>query len=231
MSSQESWARVVRAAQDPDGIEDRDSVLTVAVALGVGAETLACSLTELAGGGARTVAWSGAAALPLDEAQYAAGVGPCLSAARAGTVHHVVGAGELARYPEFAAVAHRHGVESSLSVPLVDVRWPAALNFYAATPDAFGAARSRAEADLLARCVSRLLPSGQSDQRVSPAAVAAALSQGDTIRRAQDTLTAQHGVSRQDALLLMIRRSQLEQRSIKDVAEDVCGGAGTEAAS
>ena len=231
MSSSESWALVVRAAQDPDLIGDRDSVLRAAVALGVGDESLACSLTELVEGRPRTAAWSGAAALPLDMAQYAANDGPCLAAARAGTVHHVVGAVELSRYPGFAGAARRHGVESSLSVPLVDVRWPAALNFYGATPDVFGAARSRAVADLLARCVSRLLSSGRPDRRVSDAAIATALKQGSGIRRAVDTLTAQHGVSRQEALSLLIRRCRLEQRSIHDIAEDVCGGAGTEAAS
>lgn len=230
MISQE-WARVVRAAQDPDAVEDRDSVLRAAVALGVGAEAVGCSLTELAGEGPRTVVWAGAAALPLDDAQYAADTGPCLSAARTGAVLHLVGTDELARYPGFAEAARRHGIESSLSVPLVDVRWPAALNFYAATPDALGATRSRAEAELLARCVSRLRPSGSSPERPSPGVVATALDRGSGLRRAQETLSAQHGMGRQDALLLLMRRSREEQRSIYDVAEDVCGGAGTEAAS
>ncbi len=222
---------MVRAAQDPDEVEDRESVLRAAVALGVGAEAIACSLTELAEGGPRTVVWSGAAALPLDDAQYAEDAGPCLAAARTRAVHHVVGAVELARYPGFAAAAHRHGVASSLSVPLVGVRRAAALNFYATTPEAFGATRARAEAELLARCVSRLRPAGRSAERASPEALATALDRGSGLRRAQETLAAQHGLSRQDALLLLMRRSREEQRSIYDVAEDVGGGAGTEAAS
>lgn len=233
MSSQDLSARVVRAAQDPAAVADPDALLQAAMALGVDVApgTVACSVTELAVTGNRTPVWSDRLALDLDMAQYAADAGPCLSAARTGTAELVAGPLAQSRYPDFAAAAHRYGVRSSLSLPMCDPLRPAALNLYAATPDAFSAGQTRAVAELLARCVSRLLPSDEPGEQSPPGSVAAAMAQRNEVRRAQDTLTAQHGLSRQEALDQLIRRSRVEGRSIHEVAEDVCGGGGTEAAS
>jgi hypothetical protein len=118
-----------------------------------------------------------------------------------------------------------------LSLPLAGVPQPAALNLYAGTPDAFLAPASRQVADLLARCVSRLMPwsrpGGQRPgqrrrRRVGP---------GPRRPPGPGPVTTQHQLSRVDALALLIRRSRIEARSIHDVAEDVAGGGGAEAAS
>lgn len=89
----------------------------------------------------------------------------------------------------------------------------------------------RAAADLLARCLGPVLAGEDLEDELPAAAVDAALARRAGIRLAQDELTAQHQVSRQDALSMLMRRSQQEERSIQDVAEDVCGDIGTEAAS
>ncbi len=233
MRAEERWARLVLTAQDPTAGADRDTVMRDAMELGlhVGPAILGCSVSEVSGAAHRTPVWSSPMALELDAAQYAADAGPCLSAARSGTVQLVVGETAQSRYPGFAAAARQHGVRSSLSVPLAGSPRLAALNLYSAATAAFDDVRSRATADLLARCLGRVLAGEALDDGVATAAVAAALAQRTEVRRAQDTLTAQHQVSRQDALSMLMRRSQRENRSIHDVAEDVRGGAGTEAAS
>jgi hypothetical protein len=232
---------MILAAQDPRAVADRRAVVRDAMALGLQLEPaiLGCSVTEQAGAGHRTTMWSGELALGLDSAQYAANDGPCLSAARSGTVHLVAGSAAQARYPRFAAAAQQHGVRSSLSMPLIGSPRPAALNFYAAAVTTLSEARTQAAAGLLARCLGRVLnddsldgrPGDRVDDGVPTAAVDAALARRAQIRRAQDTLTAQRRVGRDDALSVLMQRSRQEIRSIHDVAEEVCGGAGTEAAS
>lgn len=233
MSTEERWARVVLAAQDPQSVADRDTVLRDAMEIGLGLEPgiLACSVSELSGAGHRTSVWSSGLALDLDVAQYAADAGPCLAAARSGTVELVAGGPAQARYPSFAAAARRHGVRSSLSVPLAGSPRPAALNLYAAAVTTFDGASSRAGAGLLARCLGPVLAGEALEEELPTEMVDAALARRAGILRAQDTLSAQHQIGRQEALSMLIRRSQEENRSIHEVAEDVRGGAGTEAAS
>jgi hypothetical protein len=93
VSTEERWARVVLAAQDPQSVADRDTVLRDAMEIGLGLEPgiLACSVSELSGAGHRTSVWSSGLALDLDAAQYAADAGPCLASARSGTVELVAG--------------------------------------------------------------------------------------------------------------------------------------------
>jgi hypothetical protein len=242
VSTERQWARVVFAAQNPFAIAERNTVVRDAMELGLQLEPaiLGCSVTELTGAAHRTPVWSGRLALDMDAAQYAADAGPCLSAARSGTVQHVAGAAAQARYPGFAAAAQRHDVQSSLSVPLTGSPRPAALNFYSAAVTAFDAARSRAAADLLARCLvpvlggealeDGVLENNVLEDGLAASMFSAALARRVQVRRAQDTLIAQPQVRRHEALSMLMQRSRQEVRSIHDVAEDLCG-TGPEATS
>jgi hypothetical protein len=122
-------------------------------------------------------------------------------------------------------------VRSSLSIPLTGSPRPAALNLYAAAVNAFDGGPSRAGAGLLARCLGPVLAGEALEEELPAEMVDAALARRVGILQAQDTLSAQHQIGRQEALSMLIRRSQEENRSIHEVAEDVRGGAGTEAAS
>lgn len=66
-----------------------------------------------------TVARSADSAVRLDESQYSAGDGPCLTAIRQQAVVHVPDLINEHRWPSYSAAALEAGVGSSLSVPLV----------------------------------------------------------------------------------------------------------------
>ena len=221
---QDLWTQVLRATTGPDREIRTESVLQTAMTLGLGIAPAAvgCSVTEITESGYRSPVVANDLSLQLDLAQYDAEAGPCLTAASEGEIRRVTMASEGARYAHFASVAQRHGVLSSLSLPLFGAQQPAALNFYAETTSAFDPARSRQVADLLARCVTVLLQRGPVDRPVPVAALDAALTQRGRIRRAQDTLAARHPLSREDAFAELVRRSQAEARSIHDVAGDLC---------
>ena len=75
----------------------------------------------------------------IDAAQYESGNGPCLDAWRQGRVVRLDDMAVCAgQYPEFAEAARAHGVESSLSLPLLaGGRGVGALNMYARTMKGF----------------------------------------------------------------------------------------------
>ncbi|WP_432537447.1 GAF domain-containing protein [Kineococcus arenarius] len=64
----------------------------------------------------RSAASTGELAASLDERQYAAGFGPCIDAARSGQVVRIDDTAAEATYPDFAAIAARQGVRSTVSV-------------------------------------------------------------------------------------------------------------------
>jgi hypothetical protein len=67
----------------------------------------------------------------IDQAQYDNDRGPCLDAARTHIVFEVQDTRRDDRWPEFAAAAARHGVRSTLSMPVVAADdGIGALNFY-----------------------------------------------------------------------------------------------------
>ncbi|HST63975.1 MAG TPA: ANTAR domain-containing protein [Mycobacteriales bacterium] len=194
----------------------------MALGLGLTSASVGCSVTEETDSGYQSPVVANDLSLTLDLAQYEAGAGPCLTAASEGGVRRVNMLVEGARYAHFASVAARHGVRSSLSLPLVGAQQPAALNFYAATASAFDEPRPRQVADLLARCVTVLLQRGPADHPVPVAELDEALARRGRIRRAEDTLAAGRPLSRADAFAELVRRSRVESRSIHDVAGDLC---------
>ena len=96
--------------------------------------------------------------MTLDLAQYSADDGPCVAACRDGQPHSIVVMGEEAAYAGFTAAASAHNVRSSLSLPLAGTARASALNLYASSTSAFQTSHARSVAELLARCVTALLP-------------------------------------------------------------------------
>jgi hypothetical protein len=219
------WASVLAAAASPS-VSDTGDLLRTAVRLGldIAPGTAGCSITERTGSGYRTTASASELAVALDRWQYDAGTGPCLSAASGGAVERLDDMVRETRFPAFRTAAAEAGVRSSLSVGLTGLDRPAALNLYAATPAAYAAERPRAVADLLARCVTALLPGGRPPQ--DSAGLAAARARGDRISRALAVLMATRRLDRAAAFAELTRQSQRQGRSVSELAEDLLLRAG-----
>src|SRR5215213_8927482 len=76
------------------------------------------SLTVVEGGRARSVVFTGALAVDLDERQYELGFGPCLDAAKTGQTIILDTSAVDSAYHEFARLAARAGVRHVVSVGL-----------------------------------------------------------------------------------------------------------------
>lgn len=105
---------------------------------------LSCGMTMQPNGRPVTVACSDPVAARVDEVQYELDDGPCLHAMRDGHVVRIKDTADKMRWPEFEARASSQGIRSCLALPLnVDGRSLGALNLYARTASAFGAAETR----------------------------------------------------------------------------------------
>jgi GAF domain-containing protein len=80
-------------------------------------EGLSCGIT-LQPNGPLTVASTDALAARVDEVQYGLDQGPCLHAMRTGTMVSIEDLASDQRWVAYAATALRHGIRSSLSLPL-----------------------------------------------------------------------------------------------------------------
>lgn len=222
-STQQQWAQIVAAAGRPDPGQDRQALVQVAVGLGLTAAdgVSGCSITEIGGGGYRTTAAAGAVAVALDQAQYDAGIGPCLVAADTGQAQQLDDADRQRRYPAFAVASREHGIRSSLSLPLLGVPLPAAFNIYASTQRAFDDDRARAVTGLLARSVASLLRGGDGPSPVAPADLTGALARRRSVETAERVLMARHRIGASEAFQRLVERSVAEGRSIFDVARDL----------
>jgi hypothetical protein len=228
MTTDERWARLVAVTGEP-APADRQALLQDVVALGladVAPAVLGCSITETEPAGGRSAAVSNTLAADLDQAQFDAGDGPCLTAARVQRPMQLDLIGEEDSFASFATAADRLGVLSSLSLPVPGTARPTSLNLYAGRPGAFTAERSQAIARLLARCAAPLLeaPQEATGLRVSVAALQEALVRRDILLQAERRLATQHDLTEPEAFRRLARWSQLEVCSIFEVAQKVLDG-------
>jgi len=106
---------------------------------------LSCGMTMQPNGRPVTVACSDPVAARVDEVQYELDDGPCLHAMRGGHMVRIEDTADKARWPEFEARAASHGIRSCLALPLAGApgKPVGALNLYARSASAFGAAEAR----------------------------------------------------------------------------------------
>ena len=102
----------------------------------------ASSVTIITAGRPVTMAATDDVAAGLDQAQYDADDGPCLTAARREQLIRVDDLAGDDRWPHFRHAGQQHGVTSSLSVPLLipDEHAFGALNLYGRAPGGFSPA-------------------------------------------------------------------------------------------
>jgi len=221
------WAELLHAVSEPAAGVNSDALLRQALELGleVAPETVGCSVTSIDGDEYRTPIYANDLALDLDRAQYQAGDGPCMAAAREHRNQHFYAAEDGERFPGFTEAALNRGVHSSISLPLTGTPQPAAINLYGSSRTTFDDERPQAVAGLLARCVSALLARPDSDVRpadppVSTDEVDAAQTRARLVTSAEEVLMSRHQLSRSAALNRLIGRSRAENRSIFVIAQE-----------
>jgi hypothetical protein len=228
VNTHRQWAELLRAVSEPGAAPSSEALLRQAVELGrdVAPGTVGCSVTTLEGDRYTTPVFSDTLALDLDRAQYEAGDGPCMAAAREQRHQNFDALTDAGRFPGFSEAAVERGVRSSISLPLTGPELPSAINLYGSSRYTFDAERPRAVAGLLARCVSALMSGPEQAARVVEAPVPAsrveaAQARAQLIADAETVLMARRSVSRSEALTMLIRRSRADGRSIFEIAHEV----------
>jgi GAF domain-containing protein len=189
----------------------------------------AASVTLLAEHRPRTVASTGAIAIALDEAQYAQGDGPSLTAVVSQEPVEIVDIRCESRWPAFAARASELGVLSSLSlpVPVAASGIGAGLNVYGAAVGGFDTAeRSTLQGvvDLAAVAITDIRLYEASCTLVEQLRFAAR--SRAVIDQARGILMAQHGVGPDEAMAMLRARSQHENRKTRDLARQLVDDVG-----
>jgi GAF domain-containing protein len=179
------------------------------------------SVTVIERGRPITVGSTNDTAQVLDDAQYAAGDGPCLTAAHEHRVVRIDDTEIDERWPRFSASARSNGVRSSLSVPLV-VAGPdtvAGFNIYG---DAVGGFSDDDEqlAQTFAAQASTVVSNAQAywsalelSQNLTKAMVTRAV-----IEQAKGILMSTHRIDADAAFDVLRQRSQTSNRKLHDVA-------------
>jgi transcriptional regulator with GAF, ATPase, and Fis domain len=184
-------------------------------------DTDMASITLLRDGVPYTAAATGDEALRIDQAQYDAGQGPCLRAARTGELQRI-SAGEAARqWPDFAAAVGDTGVSSYLSAPLfIDHEYQGSLNFYGTASRGFGTLDA-ALLELYTTAAEAALRGARRYQaaRETIEQLQTALGSRAVIDQAKGILMALHRVPADDAFELLVRQSKDRNVKLREVAE------------
>jgi len=184
-----------------------------------------CGITLLRPKRAVTVAMSDPALLALDEAQYKAAQGPCLTAAKTGTTIYVPEVRGERRWPVFIQAIAAMPVRSIVAVPFpIRGDSSAALNLYSVAPNAFsesdidGArfhALSTSKALQLALRIAEL-----NDARED---LASAMVARTSIDIAVGIIMGQNRCDQETAVNVLKSASNGRQLKLRDVAEMVIG--------
>jgi GAF domain-containing protein len=161
--------------------------------------------------------------LVVDEAQYAVGDGPCLTAYRRQQVQRVCTEQAQERYPDFARAAAEAGIRSFLAAPLV-VRGEGigSLNLY--SEDSHGFARVD-EAVVLLFATQGSVAVANARRYASATALSQqlerAMASRSVIEQAKGVLMATRALDADAAFDVLRRASQHENRKLRDLAAEV----------
>src|SRR3954452_5024689 len=146
----------------------------------------------------------------IDQAQYRTGDGPCVDAYRHGKVYSIESTLEPGPWQEFRDSAAKHGVLSTLSLPLVTHDGPiGALNMYAESENAFSDV-DREVGQLFAAQAAFLLANAQAywDARTLSENLEQAMVSRATIEQAKGIIMTTIGCGPDEAMQALIRQSQ-----------------------
>lgn len=163
----------------------------------------------------------------IDDIQYSLGEGPCISAAAVGTTMRSGSLGDDARWPRFGPSAHRSGVHSVLSLPLVvPGAVIGAMNVYAHADDAFDD-RAQQLGELFAGPAAVAVQNAQvlaQTQRLA-AALRSALTNRAVIDQATGIVMSRTGATAEEALARISELGRDENRRLTDVAAAIVDAA------
>jgi GAF domain-containing protein len=180
-------------------------------------------LTMLVEGRAKTAVFTDADAPEIDTAQYESGSGPCLDAFRHQQVYRIDDMEKDAQWPAFSEAAAAHGVQSSMSVPLL-ARHEAvgALNFYSRSSPSFS--DEDVEVGLqFATHAAIVLANAQAywDAHQLSDDLLQAMRSRASIEQAKGILMGAQRCSADDAFQILVRASQRENRKLREIAEEI----------
>ncbi|MEV3852953.1 GAF and ANTAR domain-containing protein [Streptomyces sp. NPDC050095] len=177
-----------------------------------------CSVTLRRADRLDTVAVSEGLVTGLDQLQYEAGTGPCVTAARECVEQHAPDLAAEHRWGAFPAEARERGVRSMLAVPLtLDHGAYGALNFYAREPDAFHDHRERARS-LAAQASGAVAVALRIEhERETGLGLRTAMLSRGVIDQAVGVVMARRRCDAGTALAVLRRRSQDENVKLRDL--------------
>lgn len=164
----------------------------------------------------------------IDRAQYRSGEGPCVDAYRTGTPTMIESTLEQGRWQEFRDSAARHGVFSTLSLPLIGQAGPiGALNLYAEVEHGFSAEDQRV-AELFATQAAFVLANAQAywDVRTLSENLEQAMVSRAVIEQAKGVIMATMRCDEDDAFAILKTQSQAQNIKVRDIAEGIVRNTG-----
>ena len=160
--------------------------------------------------------------LRVDEEQYDAGEGPCLTASRHRATVLVECEDAMVRWPRFAAAAREEGIHSFLAAPLFTAEQTlGSFNLYGRSRHAFDGLDAEI-LDLLTAAVSRAIGDFARYKTARDAAesIQRALQTRAPIEQAKGVLMALHGVDADGAFDILRRQSQNTNVPVRVIATE-----------
>lgn len=186
-------------------------------------ETDHVGITLLVDGKLKTSVFTHPEVPEIDRAQYRTGDGPCLDAYRSGESYRIESTLQPGRWQEFRDSAARHGVLSTLSLPLkVGDTTIGAMNLYAEVEGAFDAGDQH-EAALFTTQAAFLLANAQAywDARTLSENLQQAMESRGEIEQAKGIIMATMGIDADAAFEQLRQQSQYENIKLRDIAREI----------
>jgi GAF domain-containing protein len=159
----------------------------------------------------------------IDQAQYRTGDGPCIDAYRDGVPYLIESTREPGRWQAFRDSAARHGVLSTMSLPMsTPIGAIGAMNLYAEREDAFGPDDQRVGL-MFAGQAAFLLANAQAywDARTLSENLQQAMESRATIEQAKGIIMSSMGRSADEAMAVLINQSQDQNIKVRELADEL----------
>jgi GAF domain-containing protein len=180
-------------------------------------------ITMMVDGKPATGVFTDQAAPEIDQAQYDTGEGPCLDAFREGEIKQIESTSDDGPWPAFRKACLDHGIQSTLSLPMVVDGAPVgAMNLYATQPQAFGEHELEVSR-LFAAQAAVVLANAQAywDARLLSEQLGQALENRSEIEQAKGIIMSTTRCSAEEAFQQLVRQSQRQNIKVRDLAHEI----------